>query len=65
MHGQHRSIRGYDATVYLDGVQTRDGAVSWSLYVHVEDREPRTADQVRVLAAHLAEAADELDRVTR
>jgi hypothetical protein len=63
LHGQCRNITGFDAAVYLDGEQTIDGAVCWSLYVHVEDSQAMTAEQVRQLAANLVEAADELDRL--
>lgn len=61
IHGPSRSVEGFDATVYRTGVQTRDGAVKWSLYVHVEDRDDMSAAQVRQLAAALVEASDELE----
>lgn len=64
IHGQCRNIDGFDGAVYLTGEQTRDGAVTWSLYVHVEDRDGMTVDQVRQLATNLVEAADELDHMT-
>ena len=64
IHGPDRTLAGFDAAVYLDGIQTRDGAVTWELFVHVEDRHAMTADQVRRLAGHLLEAADELDEHT-
>ncbi|MGP4056629.1 hypothetical protein ACTWP6_17695 [Mycobacterium sp. 4D054] len=63
LHGPSRSIDGFDAAVYRTGVQTRDGAVRWSLSVHAEDRDDMTAEQVRQLAATLVEAADELERL--
>jgi hypothetical protein len=52
---------GADSTVYVDGVQSTDGTVEWSLYVLADEREPMTADQARHFAAMLTEAADELD----
>ncbi|PEG35625.1 hypothetical protein CRI77_25000 [Mycolicibacterium duvalii] len=63
VHGPSRSVEGFDAAVYRTGVQTRDGAVTWSLYVHVADSDDMTAGQVRQLAAALVEAADELDNL--
>ena len=54
--------RGADSTVYVDGVQSTDGTVEWSLYVLADDREPMTSDQARQFAAMLIEAANELDR---
>ena len=53
---------GADATVYVDGVQSTDGTVEWSLYVLADDREPLTADQARRFAAMITDAANELDR---
>jgi len=64
LHGETRNIEGFDAAVYLTGVQTQDGAVTWSLYVHVEDNHALTSDQLRALAANLVVAADELDRLS-
>lgn len=61
--GPHRTIDGADASVYVQGIQTPDGAVDWSLWVTVSDRENMTAEQARTLAATLVEAADELDRL--
>jgi hypothetical protein len=63
VHGESRTIDSYDATFYLTGEQSPDGAVAWSLYVHVNDSGSMTTDQVRELAAKLIEAADELDRL--
>jgi hypothetical protein len=54
--------RGADSAVYVDGVQSTDGTVEWSLYVLADDREPMTSDQARQFAAMLIEAANELDR---
>lgn len=51
---------GADSTVYVDGVQSADGTVEWSLYVLADDREPLTSDQARKFAAMIT-AADELD----
>ena len=64
LHGPSRAVAGFDAAVYRTGLQTRDGAVTWSLYVHAEDRDGMTAQQVRQFAAALVEAAGELDRLT-
>lgn len=61
LHGPSRVVEGFDATVYRTGLQTQDGAVTWSLYVHVADSDDMTAAQVRQLAAALVEAADELE----
>lgn len=61
--GPHRTIDGADASVYVQGVQTPDGTVDWSLWVTVSDRDNMTAEQARTLAATLVEAADELDRL--
>jgi hypothetical protein len=63
VHAECRSIPGFDAAVYINAVQTRDGALTWSLYLHCEDRDDLTADQTRQLAGHLFDAADELDRL--
>jgi hypothetical protein len=63
VHAECRSVPGFDAAVYVNGVQTTDGAVTWSLYLHCEDRDDLTGDQVRQLAGHLLDAADELDRL--
>jgi hypothetical protein len=52
---------GADSTVYVDGVQSSDGAVQWSLFVLADDREPFTSVQARRFAAMIVEAADELD----
>jgi hypothetical protein len=52
---------GTDATVYVDGVQSSDGAVAWSLYVLVDDRKPLSGEQARRFAAMIVAAADELD----
>jgi hypothetical protein len=65
VHGRVRSIPGCAASVYLDGVQTRDGAVVWKLFVHVEDRDDLTVDQVRTLSAALSAAAYDLDRIQK
>ena len=46
----------------VDGVQSTDGTVEWSLFVLADDREPLTSDQAREFAAALIDAADELDR---
>jgi hypothetical protein len=53
---------GADSTVYVDGVQSTDGTVEWSLYVLADDREPMTADEAREFAAMLTAAA-ELERL--
>lgn len=63
VHGTERTLAGFDAAIYLEGIQHRDSTVTWSLYAHVEDSEAMTSGQVRQLAAHLVEAADELDRL--
>ena len=42
LHGTLRNVEEFDAAVYLEGVQTRDGSVAWSLYGHVEDRKSMT-----------------------
>ena len=63
LHGPSRSVEGFDAAVYRTGVQTREGSVTWSLYVHVADSDDMAPAQVRQLAAALIEAADELERL--
>ncbi len=65
IHGRERTIEGFDAAVYFEGIQHRDGTVTWSLHVHVEDGHAMTSAQVRQLAGYLLEAADELDGWTR
>ncbi len=49
---------------WVDGVQSSDGTVTWSLYVLADDRQPFTAVQAREFAAMILQAADELDRLT-
>lgn len=63
VNGPSRSVDGFDAAVYRTGIQTRDGAVTWSLYVHVADHDEMTIAQVRQLADALVEAATELERL--
>ncbi|OBF86962.1 hypothetical protein A5791_19915 [Mycobacterium sp. 852002-51163_SCH5372311] len=52
-----------DSSVYVDGVQAGDGAVTWSLFVLADDRAPFTAEQARRFAAMIMAAADELERL--
>lgn len=54
---------GADSTVYVDGVQSADGAVKWSLFILAYGREALSPQQARLLAAHLIEAADEVDEL--
>ncbi|MDO0975982.1 hypothetical protein [Mycolicibacterium frederiksbergense] len=64
VHGGARSVDGFDAAVYRTGTQASDGAVTWLMYVHVDDHDDMTAEQVRQLAAKLVEAADELEQLS-
>lgn len=61
-----RSVEGAadDATVFVDGVQSADGSVVWSLYALAGDCEPLTVEQGRQYAAMITEAADKVDALT-
>ncbi|CAN5524184.1 hypothetical protein BH09ACT7_BH09ACT7_08500 [soil metagenome] len=63
VHARPRTIDGCDATAYLTGTQSADGAVAWGFYVHVDDRANLTASQTRELARALMASADELERL--
>jgi hypothetical protein len=57
-----RSLKGVDASVYVDGVQSTTGTVRYELAIRAADT-PITSDQAREFAAMVAEAAGEYDRL--
>jgi hypothetical protein len=59
-----RSLDGLDASVYVDGVQSVDGAVVWELALHANTQQPISSDQLRRYAAMCVAAADEYDRLS-
>ena len=53
------------AKVFVEGVQSSDGSVQWSLSALADDQKTLTAQQARDYAAMLVAAADELDMLTK